>query len=122
MRLISQRIGGLLVARLALNFAAMVFLGVTGFLTWQTSYWSFLFSLRGFAFLLCGVLVSGGLIGAVLTHGHRKLTHWVLHRGRESPSDRERAFIRHTGTLVLLGQFLVVYYLTQWAFTHWVLA
>ncbi len=106
--------------RLVLNFAAMVFLGVTGFLTWRYDTWSDLFSWQGLLFLLCGLIVSGHLIGALLTYGHQKLIRWMAERADRSFADWAPAIIHHSGTLVLLCQLLSVYYLTQWAFAYWV--
>lgn len=108
-------------SRLVLNFAAMAFLGVTLFLTWQTSTWQSLFGLRGFAFLICGLIVAGGIIGAVSARLHRSLAGIIVSRGRDELSATGAAIIRWTGTIVLLGQLLLVYYLTAWAFETWVL-
>ena len=107
--------------RLVLNFAAMVFLGVILFLTWQEHAWSQLLSLRGALFLLCGLLVAGGVIGAALAGLHRKLAHWVVVRNENSLDARGATFIRWSGTIVMLCQLLLVYYLTVWAYARWIL-
>ncbi len=107
-------------SRLVLNFAAMAFLGVTLFLTWQTSTWQNLFGLRGVAFLICGLIVSGGIIGAVSARLHRGLAGIIVSRGGDELSATGAAIIRWTGTIVLLVQLLLVYYLTAWAFETWI--
>ncbi len=107
--------------RLVLNFAAMAFLGVTLFLTWQTSAWQSLFNLRGFTFLICGLIISGGIIGAVSVRLHQGLAGIVVSRGGDELSATGAAIIRWTGTVVLLVQLLLVYYLSTWAFETWVL-
>ena len=121
MGLLSERAAGQIANRLVLNFAAMVFLGVTLFLTWQVSAWSLLFTLRGLAYLLIGLAVTGGIIGALPAHLHRKLVRLMLAGGDGEPDPRSTAMIRWTGTLVLLCQLLVVYYLTLWAYGRWIL-
>ena len=108
-------------SRLVLNFAAMVFLGVALYLTWQTSTWQSLFDLRGIAFLICGLIISGGIIGAVSAHLHRSLARIIVSRGDGELSTTGAAMIRWTGTIVLLVQLLLVYYLTAWAFEMWIL-
>ena len=107
--------------RLVLNFAAMVFLGVTLFLTWQEHAWSQLFNLRGALFVLCGLLVAGGIIGAVLASLHQKLAQWVVLRSGNSLDTRRATIIRWSGTIFLLCQVLLVYYLTLWAYGCWIL-
>ncbi len=121
MGLLSERAAGLVAGRLVLNFAAMAFLGVTLFLTWQGNAWSLLFTLRGLAYLLCGLAITGGIIGALPAHLHGKLVRWMLARGDGDPGPREAAMIRWTGTFVLLCQLLLVYYLTLWSYDRWVL-
>ena len=107
--------------RLVLNFAAMVFLGVTLFLTWQEHAWSQLFNLRGALFVLCGLLVAGGMIGAVLASLHQRLARWVVLRSGNSLDTRSTTIIRWSGTIVMLCQVLLVYYLTIWAYGRWIL-
>ncbi len=121
MGLLSERAAGLIAGRLVLNFAAMAFLGVTLFLTWQGNAWALLFTLPGLAYLLCGLAFAGGIIGALPAHLHSKLARWVLARCDGEPGPREAAMIRSTGTFVLLCQLLLVYYLTLWAYDRWVL-
>lgn len=116
MGLLPERAAELVIRRPVLNFAAMVFLGVTLFLTWQGNAWSILLTLRGLVFLLCGLVVAGGVIGALLAHLHRALTRWVVARGDGELDTRGAAVIRGTGTFVLLCQLLLVYYLTLWAY------
>ena len=107
--------------RLVLNFAAMVFLGVTFFLTWQVDAWQSLFGLRGFTFLLCGLIVSGGFIGAVSARSHQQFAKIIVSRSADEPNARAAGAIRWAGTIVLLVQILLVYYLAAWAFELWVL-
>lgn len=107
-------------SRLVLNFAAMAFLGVTLFLIWQANAWQSLFNLRGFAFLICGLIISGGIIGAVSVRLHRVLARIIVLRDGAELSETSAAIIRWTGTIVLLVQLLLVYYLTAWAFETWV--
>lgn len=106
-------------SQLVLNFAAMVFLGVTLFLTWQNSAWQNLFGWGGLAFLICGLIVSGAVIGAVSTRLHQGIAAMVVSRSNNELSAAQVAMIRWTGTAVLLVQILLVYYLTAWAFEAW---
>ncbi len=105
--------------RLVLNFAAMVFLGVTIFLTWQNSAWQNLFDWGGLAFLICGLIVSGAVVGAVSTRLHQGIAAIVVSRSNKELSAAQVAMIRWTGTAMLLAQVLLVYYLTAWAFELW---
>ncbi len=107
-------------SRLLLNFAAMAFLGVTLFLTWQSQAWPQLFSLRGLVFALGGVIASGALVGAVLARMHQLAARWIIQRNNGSLDERSAAAIRWGGTMVLLAQVLAVYYLTLWAFERWI--
>ncbi|MDE0308205.1 MAG: hypothetical protein OXI60_00025 [Acidiferrobacterales bacterium] len=106
--------------RLVLNFAAMAFVGVTAFFCWQTDAWQNLFNLRGFVFLVCGLIVAGGIIGAVPARLHRALARVIVSRSDGELGTTGAAIIRWTGTIVLLGQLLLVYYLTAWAFELWI--
>lgn len=105
--------------RLVLNFAAMVFLGVTFFLTWQNSAWQNLFGWGGLAFLVCGLIVSGAVIGAVSNRLHQGIAAIVVSRSNKELNAAQVAMIRWTGTAILLAQVLLVYYLTAWAFEVW---
>ena len=106
-------------SRLVLNFSAMVFLGITFFLTWRNSAWQNLFGWGGLAFLICGLIVSGAVIGAVSTRLHQGIAALVVARSNKELSTAQVAIIRWTGTAVLLAQVLLVYYLTAWAFELW---
>ncbi len=97
----------------------MVFLGVTFFLTWQNSAWQNLFDWGGIAFLICGLIVSGAVIGAVSTRLHQGIAAIVVSRSNKELSSAQVAVIRWTGTAVLLVQVLLVFYLTAWAFEVW---
>jgi len=121
MRRLPEELIHRIASRLVLNFAAMVFLGVTLFLTWHSSAWSSLFHWKGLAFLVCGLGVSGGIVGGLTTWLHQILTRIVVARGGGELSVASRNMIQWSGTFVLLAQFLLVYYLTTWAFTLWVL-
>ena len=107
-------------SRLVLNFAAMVFIGVTFFLSWQADVWHNLFGLRGIVFLIGGLVISGGIIGSVSTRLHHSIAAIIVSRS-ESKSDSVRAsMVQWAGTIVLVAQLLLIYYLTAWAFENWI--
>ena len=107
-------------SRLVLNFAAMVFIGVTFFLSWQADVWHSLFGLRGIVFLIGGLVISGGIIGSVSTRLHHSIAAIIVSRS-ESKSDSVRAsMVQWAGTIVLVAQLLLIYYLTAWAFESWI--
>ncbi len=120
MPLLPERFAGPVIGALLLNFAAMVFLGVTGFLAWQTAAWSMLASLRGLAFLVVGLVLSGVLIGALPAWLHRRLAMSLVARNQGEIDQKIAGIIRTTGTVVLLVQLLAVYYLTSLAFNRWI--
>ncbi len=106
--------------RMALNFAAMIFLGVAFFHTWQASAWDSLLSWRGLVFCICGLTASGGLIGGVSVRLHQAFARRLAARSKNNQlSARSASVIRQAGTAVLLMQILIIYYLATWAFERW---
>ncbi|MGI9318714.1 MAG: hypothetical protein ACR2QW_15405 [bacterium] len=106
---------------LLLNFSAMVFLGVSLFLTWEGDYWTSLASLRGVLFILGGLLISGVMVGWPLTRLHRMYSMSLIRKDQEKISESSIKTIRFTGTVVMMLQLLVVYYATEFGFSNWVI-
>ena len=119
---VREQLGGFAARTLVLNFAAMVFLGVTLFLTWQSKSWDAILSFQGFVFVVGGVILAGTLIGALPALLHRKLAATMIARNGGEVDERTAGIIRGSGTMVLLVQLLVVYYATQWAYLRWMTA
>lgn len=116
---IRERVGGFAARTLVLNFAAMVFLGVTLFLTWQADNWGAMTSGRGLLFVLVGVILAGVVAGALPAYLHRRIATSLIHRNNGQVDERVAGIIRSSGTVVLLFQLLIVYYATQWAYLRW---
>jgi hypothetical protein len=104
-----------------LNFSAMVFIGVSLFLTWQGNHWAMMFSLRGLIYMICGVLFSGLVVGWPLTKLHRAFSMSLIGKDNGQPSESSIKTIRFTGTLLMLGQLLTVYYCAIYAYHSWVI-
>ena len=120
MPLISEGLSKRLAGALLLNFAAMVFLGVTFYLTWQSDSWEALQSLHGLGFIALGAAFSGIVIGALPAALHRRVAVALVARNQGRMDDRIASIVRGSGTLVLLLQMLAVYYLTVWCFERWI--
>ena len=107
-------------SRLVLNFAAMIFIGVTAFLVWQTNAWNSLFQFSGIAFVIGGLIISGGVVGAGCAFLHHTLATFIISHSSSKSDAIRAAMVRWTGTIILIAQLLVIYYLTAWGFENWI--
>lgn len=104
-----------------LNFSAMVFIGVSLFLTWQGNHWAMMLSLRGLIYVLGGVLFSGLIVGWPLTKLHRAFSMSLIRKDSGQASESSIKTIRFTGTLLMLLQLLTVYYGAVYVYRNWII-
>jgi hypothetical protein len=101
---------------IVINFAGMIFLGMTVFLAWETGSLDLLPTMRGILFLIIGLVLAGVLIGSPLVALHKRYCMGLIKRQQGEISPGTMKNIRFTGTLVMLVQIIVVYFLVDIAF------
>ena len=100
---------------LSLNFASMVFLGVSIFTFWQGTLWDKLSPIYVIGFLIAGLLISGLVIGKPLGAIHKRFSTDLIEANQGELNESIINKIRFTGTIVMLLQILVIFYATNFA-------
>ncbi len=115
-----------MIRKLFANFAGVLFSGCVLFTAWNNGEPENYLSVGSIAFLVSGFLFSSLVIGNCLNLLHQRFA-WRLMAEYQNVDplqipDSKLQTIRFAGTLIMMIQFLAIYFLTDWGFNRWVVA
>jgi len=103
---------------LRINFAGMIFIGCAAFLFWSEQQLSTILSLRGMIFIGLGIVIAN-LFGWLIAKLHQIFAYRLQEKNNGEMNENTMQIIRFSGTALMLGQLLFVYYVTQKVFVGW---